>query len=279
MKSFIRLLCLHLAAVVLVFAQRGPTETAEQIHVRGFSYERPLPELHVVQGREAVPFALQPYEPGAETRVPPTGEALVFIRPPEKFTLPDGSAGDPRAAPLAQWTRVASTTLPAGSRRVMLAFVPQPPASQPVAGGASPDPFRVIVIDDDPKAFPVGSLRLINFSPHELAFELGGVQGTLAPGAQKVEAPKLDQKHRTYLRLATQQGGQWQLFHQGVASVLPHRRSTYLVVFSVSRQIAEGMDLVRGRDGRPVPIMIAIPWADEPEALTAGGATGGQPRG
>lgn len=258
-----KLVCYFLLGVFLgvpwTFGQRAPTRATDLMGVRGFSHERPLPDLHVLVGGEPKAFPLQPYEPGQSLELPAVGDPLVFVRPPETWTTPDGAVGDPLLAPLSEWRRQASAVLPSGSRQVMLAFVPNAPRAD-----TPTDPFRVIIIDDDPRAYPAGSMRLINFSPHPLAYQLGEERGTITPGGQKIHVPKLDRKHRTYLRMATQSTGEWQIFHQGVASVLPERRSTYLVVFSVSRQFAEGMDVARGRDGRPIPVMIAIPWSDTP---------------
>ncbi|GAA5484195.1 hypothetical protein [Haloferula sargassicola] len=86
-------------------------------------------------------------------------------------TLPDGTQNlllttdpDPSST-LIQEKLVAKATLPDGARSVILLFVPG-------TGKAGDLPYRIFVVDDTRKAFPEGSLMVLNMSPTEVRFQL-----------------------------------------------------------------------------------------------------------
>lgn len=251
MKTFLLALLVFVAGQHLLTAQ----SLAQTVALRGFSYEIPAADLHVAAGRKMIPFALGAYEPGATLKLPAGNRTLHFYIPPA-----DPVADVDRTRPTADegWRPVASVTLPEEGNDFLLGFVPQAPNAQG-------ERWRIQVIENDALTYPPGSMRIINFSPFSLAFEIGGEQVSLKPGERVVKQPEVDQKYRSYLKIAAQMSDHtWSLFHQGVASVLPSRRTTFIVAYSASYLAA-----IDARDEVALPVarsprMLVIPWSDQP---------------
>ena len=70
---------------------------------------------------------------------------------------------------------VAQVTLPQGLQSAILLFVPG-------SGQQGEPPFRVLAIDDSRKAFPAGSIKVLNMAPTEVMFELEKEKFLFKPG-------------------------------------------------------------------------------------------------
>ncbi len=255
--------------LVLLLLVRGPLlaspEQPTPFRVNAFSYEVPFAGLHVLRGVEHLPIDVQPFTPGRHLELPGTSRSLEFFldaKAPREAAAAPAEGAAPGAPPhVPEWRKVATVQLPATGRDFTLVFVPQ-------QGQA--EPFRVVTIDNSADAFPAGTIRLINFSPHPVALQLGAEQSTLAPGAQMLKTPQLDDKFRSYLQVAYSVGGQWQVFHQGPLSLLPERRATVIITYSSTYLHMVGSERPRGRDGRIAPEMLTIQWVDRPRVERRG---------
>jgi hypothetical protein len=71
----------------------------------------------------------------------------------------------------------ATATIPAAAKSVLLVFV----KAQPKPGSATSLPWRVLVVDDSPKAFPDGGAYIANFHARDIRFVIGEHKGMLRP--------------------------------------------------------------------------------------------------
>lgn len=262
----------------LVVLSISPAFSAEEIPVsiRGFSYEHPIPDLHVAVDGKPVPFSLQPYEPSKPVALPAGTRTVRFIMlksrlgqlsaapVPKLSATGEANITSDSAGEIAQgddpWMTVASATLTGEGKDFILGF------------GAMERPadnrfFDVTVISNDIQGFPVGAVRLINCSPHQVLYKLGEKAEVLQPNETVVRTPELDAKHRSYMLLGSRRDAtdQWALFHQGVVSVIPGQRSTFLFAYTSTYLDLTGSDGPRRQDGTFAPAMIVIPWVDRPQ--------------
>jgi len=259
MKKRISAVMAFLFIAVLCTAQSPVAKNAPaMLSIRGFGFETGMSEIYVAVGRQMMSIELRAYEPGAIIRMPAGGSLLRFFTPPPAPKDVAMTLEQRMKAPVAQWIPVASVEVPPSRHDLILGFFLQ----QPNAQG---ERYRIMVIENDVVSYPVGSMRIINLSPFELAFNLGGEQATLRPGERTVKQPVVDRKHRTYLQMAAHQPNQdWEMFHRGVASVLPSRRSTFFVIHSASYLAKfEKQSLLPG-SATANASMIVIPWSDQP---------------
>jgi len=271
MKRFILFL------VALLLSPISPTFSAEDmpILIRGFSYEHPVPDLHVAVDGKAIPFSLLPYEPSKPVELPAGTRSVKFImlksrlgQLPEAYKPKLSAAEEPITTNEDAidmegddlWATVASVTLTGEGNDFMLGF------------GAMERPtesrlFNITSISNDLQGFPIGAIRLINCSPHQVLYDLGEKPEVLQPNETVVRTPELDAKHRSYMLLGSRRDAtdKWALFHQGVVSVIPGQRSTFLFAYTSTYLDLIGSDGPRRQDGTFAPTMIVIPWVDRPQ--------------
>ncbi|MEO5714331.1 MAG: hypothetical protein ABIT37_12665 [Luteolibacter sp.] len=112
------------------------------------------------------------------------------------------SATVDKANPLAGLA--ATIKIPTGPSRVIVIIVPAAPGTVP--------PYRMVVIDDDPKSFPWGESKAVNLTPVDLSLEVGD-QKLLLPGGGKVTAvpkvTKVDEYNRAPTNFSYKQNDQW----------------------------------------------------------------------
>ncbi|WOO40626.1 hypothetical protein [Rubellicoccus peritrichatus] len=91
------------------------------------------------------------------------------------FVMEDGLSAD-GVSP--KFRVVARTTVPSSVSQVLFVFLP--------AEKNASEPYKLIALQDDPKAFPYGNVRLLNLSPVPVRFHLGEQAGakakTVKPG-------------------------------------------------------------------------------------------------
>ncbi len=117
---------------------------------------------------------------------------------------------------------LASVPIPSGVRFPLIILIPNP-------DGPSP-PYRGIVFDDDPAAFPFPSYFLVNFTKQNVALSLGKQQFVMAPGKSKV----ITSKEKTLnLRMAVPKGGapdQWTIIYDNFYPNWPEERCLLFVL-------------------------------------------------
>jgi hypothetical protein len=126
---------------------------------------------------------------------------------PQKVSTENGnlnlftSATFDKANPLAGLA--ATVKIPLGPRRLIVIIVPAAPGTVP--------PYRMVVIDDDPKAFPWGESRAVNMTPVDCSLEVGD-QKVLLPADKVTAVPKvtkLDEYNRAQTNFHYKQNDQW----------------------------------------------------------------------
>ena len=122
---------------------------------------------------------------------------------------------------------VALAALPEGSRYVTILLAPGP-------GGT----FTSYVIDDDPRQFPPGRLRVHNFSKQLIAMSCNKSKPrTVKPGGSFTLAPK---KETVLYQLAYQQGGKWKMYERNILSVPPGEQVQFFILQSEASFFVSG---------------------------------------
>jgi len=125
-------------------------------------------------------------------------------------------------------------------------------------------PFLMEVIDSDPKAWPVGSIRIFNRGQVNMAADIGGKMVIVRPNAHIVIPAVGDHRHRIRARIATQDPDGWQLIDDSIAIVRPEGRLTGLMIFSPSGlRFRYGDDFIEQR-GPPPPRHVWLTYSDTP---------------
>ncbi len=126
---------------------------------------------------------------------------------------------------------VATVNLPAGAREVVLMFV-----TDNIAAGT----FRIIPIDTSGDSFPANSLRLINFSPLPIAYELGDERGMVAArGEQLVMLDPQAGYQQFQVARPTEDGQHWRSEYSRHLQVREGMRMTCLVLPRPGRMVGQ----------------------------------------
>lgn len=165
-----KFLSLILSLVSTLALSANAQERRVQFRTICLQHQKEITEV-LVPGRsdtiQKVPLYTSDLSPVIEATFP-GGEAVFYI---EK-TGPDGK---PLRVP------VAKTKLAQAARQLFV-FVP----------GADPEKaaYEVRAYDDDDKSFPMGSVRVINFSPVSVRFIMAGVTGPEIPAGKATQFPQ-----------------------------------------------------------------------------------------
>jgi hypothetical protein len=111
------------------------------------------------------------------------------------------SATVDKASPLAGLA--ATVKIPAGSSRLIVIIAPAAPGMVP--------PYRMVVLDDDPKSFPWGECKAVNLTSVDFSVEFGD-QKVILPGDKVTAVPKvakLDEFNRSQTNFHYKQKDQW----------------------------------------------------------------------
>ena len=167
-------------------------------------------------------FNLQPSHP----------ENLVFTKSADPASLKDAA------------NVIAKAKVPANLKSGIFMFLPG-------SGKAGETPFRVLVIEDSQKAFPAGSFKVINLSPHRVRIQLENQNYPFASGETKViEDPPVGANNSSSMKAFTAIGGQEQRI---AATLWPHpgtKRSLQVMFLNPKTQQVEirGIRDVAGED-------------------------------
>jgi hypothetical protein len=136
-------------------------------------------------------FNLQPSQP----------EGLVFTKSADVASLKDPASV------------VARAKVPANLKSGIFMFLPG-------SGKAGDTPFRVLVIEDSQRAFPAGSFKVMNLSPHRVRIQLESQNFPFASGETKIiEDPPVGANNASGMKAFSTVNGQEQRI---AASIWPH---------------------------------------------------------
>lgn len=182
----------------------GPAETAG-LRVRGLSFQLDSPPTdvfaHDAAGDGTVPgvrLDVKSYLNHEFSGLPIKGDSLVFTKSADPAGIKDSASV------------VARAKVPAGFRSGIFMFLPG-------TGKAGDPPFRVLVIDDAKKAFPPGSLKILNLSPLEVRIQLEKEVFSFKSGETKlIEDPPVAANQSSGMRAFCLKDGKWQRIGAGI---------------------------------------------------------------
>ena len=127
----------------------------------------------------------------------------------------------------------ASVKIPPSTKRAMLIILPAPAESKPVDGkpAESNPSYRIVLIDDSPKAFPKGESRVLPLITVEAAIEAGEHKLPIHPGViTNVPAVrKVNPYNMAQTNFYFKQGGAWVTFVERQLQFLDAYRRVFIV--------------------------------------------------
>ena len=185
-------------------APAAPAETAG-LRVRGLSFQLDSPPAdvfaHDAAGDGTVPgvkLEVKSYLNHEFSGLPIKGDSLVFTKTADPAGIKDSA------------NIVAKTRLPGGFRSGIFMFLPG-------TGKAGDPPFRVLVIEDNKKAFPPGSLKILNLSPLPVSIMLEKETFNFKSGETKlIEDPPVGPSQSSGMVAKAFKDGEWRKIGSGV---------------------------------------------------------------
>jgi hypothetical protein len=153
-----------------------------------------------------------PAKPDAKFFIGKVGESLVPLKladegftEPQKITPENGSLNLFSSATVdknnPQASLAATVKVPPGATSLIVIIIPAPQGT----------PYRMAVLEDDPKSFPWGQSKAVNLTPVDFALEVGEHKISI-PSGKIIPVPKvtkLDEYNRTQTNFYYKQGNQW----------------------------------------------------------------------
>ena len=201
-----------LALCLPVAAQQTPPAAAPEakvesagLRVRGLSFQLDSPPAdvfaHDAAGDGLVPgvkLDVKSYLNHEFSALPIKGDSLIFTKTADPAGIKDSA------------NLVARTRLPAGFRSGIFMFLPG-------TGKAGDPAFRVLVIEDTKKAFPPGSLKILNLSPLPVSIMLEKEVFNFKSGETKViEDPPVGPSQSSGMVAKAFKDGEWRKIGSGV---------------------------------------------------------------
>lgn len=182
----------------------APAETAG-LRVRALSFQLDSPPAdvyaHDAAGDGSVPgvkLDVKSYLNHEFSGLPIKGDSLVFTKSADPAGIKDSA------------NIVAKTRLPGGFRSGIFMFLPG-------TGKAGDPAFRVLVIEDTKKAFPPGSLKILNLSPLPVSIMLEKETFNFKSGETKViEDPPVGPSQSSGMVAKAFKDGEWRKIGSGV---------------------------------------------------------------
>lgn len=207
-----RTVLLALAFCLPVAAQQAPpaappageVETAG-LRVRGLSFQLDSPPadvfVHDAAGDGTVPgvkLDVKSYLNHEFSGLPIKGDSLVFTKSSDPSGIKDSA------------NIIAKTRLPGGFRSGIFMFLPG-------TGKAGDPAFRVLVIEDNKKAFPPGSLKILNLSPLPVSIMLEKEVFNFKSGETKIiEDPPVGPSQSSAMVAKAFKEGEWRQIGSGI---------------------------------------------------------------
>lgn len=226
-----KLLSLLASAATFLSAQishgQAPADSQRILKIRCLSFlnEKPMPQFyaHFSAGQPetvGVPVSVKSYLNHESEQLTVAGNEIVF------------STEASRASLKAEDKVVGRMKVPANLRSAILMFLP--------SGGSEAAPkCQVMVIDDSVRAFPRGSLNIINLSHHPLRIELEKKPFDFKSGEMRlIENPPVGEGNASTMTAFTFQENQWQRIGAGTWPHPGNKRVIQVAFDSVqSRQV------------------------------------------
>lgn len=152
-------------------------------------------------------LALSPYNLSEVLRYQGSREIIFYDVPP---STPDEQ---PQIA--------GSVVIPDGVSEAILLFVTSE------NGGSR---YRVFALDNSPDRVPINSLRLINMTRQQLAYDISGRFEKLNPGESTIYPYDRGSDYVKIKLASLNEGGTWRLGMSRYQQLLPGRRTTYLLI-------------------------------------------------
>jgi len=244
--SLTRFLALGLLTCVLP-ASAQPEDTPPPARIRFLFLEETPGQYSLQMGEETRQLTSAPYA------ISPA------ITPPDLRELQVFKIGNTRNPETGEYPRVQVAALipPNQSGTALIILRPDPNTPNGI-------PFLMEVIDSDPKAWPVGSIRIFNRGQVNMAADIGGKMVTVRPNTHVVIPAVGDHRHRIRARIATQDPDGWQLIDDSIAVLRPQSRLTGLMLHSPSGlRFRYGDDFIEQR-GPPPPSHVWLTYSDTP---------------
>ncbi|RYD51599.1 MAG: hypothetical protein EOP83_23355 [Verrucomicrobiaceae bacterium] len=212
-------------------ADGQPPQEAPGIKIRSLSFQLDTPPSEVYAHDPAtggkipgVKIDMKSYLNHEYNLQPTFAENLVFTK-----SQTPSSINDPASL-------VAKTKVPSGIKSGIFMFLPG-------SGKAGEAPFRVLVIDDSKRAFPPGSFKVINMSPHGVRIQLENTNFDFASGETKlIEDPPVGANNSSSMKAFSSTNGQVQRIGAGVWPHPGTKRSLQLLFLNP----ASGQVEIRG---------------------------------
>jgi hypothetical protein len=194
-----------------------------------------------------------PYEISAPF-IPPDLKPLDIYK---TLTETDPATGQP----VLKRVKIASFVPPAQTTTALVIITPRPPASPDAA-----PVYQVELIDSDPKAFPLGSIRIINRSPVPMAAQFSESRVVTAPGEISLVTPVTDARRRVLCKIAiqVQQPTGWILIQDSVTVIRPTERMVGVLVYSPGGMRHTFTAAEIAEMGEPKPGCFWLSFSDRP---------------
>lgn len=207
-----------LAVLLLAFATRATggenPDAPPVLNVRLMSWQGDITNLLVGKPKpDATPLTAPDFglsEEIAIVREGPAAAAISIFKQAPADGTPD------RAPALA-----ATVPIPATLKNVILLLAPAP--------AGSPSPLSVRLIDNSPEAHPEGSIRVLNFSAHQLALRIGPQSRSVDRGADQLFSYAGSAAPRTFFQLAAQSPEGWKMLRRFLLPTPPGSRLLCIV--------------------------------------------------
>ncbi len=146
----------------------------------------------------------------AQVTVPFNGQLVLFNSATADLKKP----GDHLAA---------SCRVPANTKRAMVVVLPSPAGTQPA--------YRMVLVDDSPKAFPMGESRVLTLMPIDAALEIGEHKLPVQPGKITVVPPvkKRNEYNMAQTNFYYKDAGVWVAFTERQLRYLDAFRRVFII--------------------------------------------------
>lgn len=119
-------------------------------------------------------------------------------------------------------------------------------------------------IDNDPSAYPAGSIRILNRSQQPMAAQFGTATFRVEPSTTQIVRPVTNERGLVRSRIASPTANGWKVIDDNVAVVTPDTRVTGLFLFSPSGMRFRFNEAFIAERGEPPPSHVWLTYTDKP---------------
>ncbi len=189
-----------------------------------------------------------PYAISSPITVQPRGRLDIF----QTASTPDPVTGEKERVKLTSIT-------PPGNLVSALAVI----TTRPPAEGSTLPTCDVTYFDNDIKAFPTGSVRVINLGRAPMGTQFGKTPPfLLQPGEERIIQPTPDEKNRVVAKVAVSEGEGWRLLANKIVLLRPGQRLTGVFIYSPSGRLHSYTAEELAEFGKPKPGHFWISYID-----------------